>query len=69
MRVNSSRRYSCTQSRRLTLPLVVSGNRTGWHQNEIRHTQTVRSRYRRGDLTPDGAQPLRRSLFGFVPRS
>ena len=34
------------------------GNRTGLHQNEIRHTQTVRSRYRRGDVTPDGGQPV-----------
>ncbi len=41
------------------------GNRTGSHQNEIRHTQTVRFRYRRGDITPDGEDSLRRSLFGF----
>ena len=43
------------------------GNRTGLHQNEIRHTQTVRLRYRRGDFTPDDAYPLHRSVFGFVP--
>ena len=38
------------------------------HQNEIRHTQTVRLRYRRGEFTPDDAHPVHRGLFGVVAR-
>src|SRR5450631_2368234 len=40
------------------------GNRARGYQNEIRHAEAVRGRYRRGDFTFDDPQPVGRIPVG-----